>query len=213
MQLSSTFVPCTMHNYTACTMLALTVLRKATCIRSSANRQLNLSRILSSLRFQRRRLTEEMNGGEEERLAVAVRSVEQEDCLVLALHLRGHWHKLRRPKEETLGKALKRISLVASKPDGKGKGKKKWRQEHQDDSPIEAHLYSGSTLVPEDVPNTEAWLDGSVLVVGSDRYSVELNPPAVLALWMPECCMAGYPVVPQVGLLSRHGGHLPGTLQ
>ncbi len=152
-------------------------------------------------RSYRRQLTVDMNRGEERQPAVAVRSVEQEDCLVLALGLRGHTHKLRRPKEETLGKTLKRMSLVASKPETKARGKKKWRKE-ENHSPIEAHLYSGSgsgaNLIPDDTPNSEAWVDGNVLVIGSDHYNVQLNPPAVLELRMPECCMAGYPIVPQV---------------
>ncbi len=169
-----------------------------------AYKRLYALRLLSNLRFQRRQLAGEMNCSEREQLAVAVRSVEQDDCLILAFHLHGHEHKLRRPKEETLGKALKRISLVASKPKAKGKGKKKkWRKE-EDDTPIEAHLYFGSRSgprsapIPEDVPNTEAWVDGNVLVIGNDHYSVELNPPAVLELKMLDCCMAGYPIVPQV---------------
>ena len=133
--------------------------------------------------------------------SVLVRSVELEGSLNLSLELRGKAHRLLRSKQENLEKTLKRISLTAAKSEkGKPLKKKKKREEstEEDSSLIEALLYCGEEQVQTDTPNHLAWVEGNVLVIGTKKYTVHLNPPTILALKVPNCLMTGYPIVPQV---------------
>ena len=134
---------------------------------------------------------------------VIVRSVATEGSLSLTLNLRGHTHNLLRSKEESLGKTMKRISLTAAKAEKKEKQPKIKKQRLEDTNPpIEAHLYCGSksTEVAVDTPNSLAWVEGNVLIIGDAKYTVRVNPPKVISLKVSNCIMSGYPIVPEVRL-------------
>ena len=137
---------------------------------------------------------------------VSVRSVDAESNLVLTLNLRGNTHKLLRPKEESLGKTVRRICLTAAKAEKKGRRPKIKKQRLESvDPPIEAHLYFGSKSVDEvspDTSNSLAWVEGNVFVIGDARYTITVNPPKVISLSVPSCIMSGYPVVPKVSTVS-----------
>lgn len=132
---------------------------------------------------------------------ILVRSVAQEDSLGLTLALKGKLHKLLRPKEESLEKTLRRISLTANKIE-KSNVKKRKKNAGQSipgaSSPVEARLYFGAEEVARDVPNIQAWVEGNILVVGDAKFAVTVNPPTIVSLKIPDCAMSGYAIVPQV---------------
>ena len=132
---------------------------------------------------------------------ILVRSVAREDSLSLTLVLKGKLHRLLRPKEESLGKTLRRISLTANKTE---KSSAKVRKKNTEPTasevpcPIEACLYCGESEVSSQVPNSRAWVDGNVLVISDAKFAVTVNPPAATSLRVPDCAMSGYPIIPQV---------------
>jgi len=132
---------------------------------------------------------------------VLVRSVTEEDSLSLTLVLKGKLHSLLRPKEESLEKTLRRISLTANKTEkssAKRRKKNAGPTVSEVPSPVEAHLYCGTSEVSSEVPNVRAWVEGSILVVSDTKYAVTVNPPTAISLRVPDCAMSGYPIIPQV---------------
>lgn len=157
---------------------------------------------------------------------VTVRSLEGEDKFNLILDdSSGNHHRMLRDKREHVSKTLNRLVLTSMKSQQKNrKRKRKHTGEPIHDSPIipppahshtgggdvptgsapptaevGARLYSPSgDLVDGDVPNIEAWVENSVLVVGSAWYRVCVNPPTVLALKLPKFAMTDCPLVPEV---------------
>ena len=130
---------------------------------------------------------------------VVVRSVEGEDHLNLIFEFKGKSHVLLRQKDESLGKTLKRIVITAAKPDKIKRSLRK--QVHTPSIPIEAHLFAGRNgqeLVPEDIPNVQAWVNGSMLVLDGISYTIEVNLPSILSLKMPDFVLSGCPAVPEV---------------
>ncbi|NXJ15318.1 PDE12 phosphodiesterase, partial [Odontophorus gujanensis] len=130
-----------------------------------------------------------------------VRCVPSEPKLSLQLVLPdGSARHMQRDREEPLGRALARIATNAAK--GRGKKSKKPRAEdgEADEAELpEVRLFSrDGREVPEEVPNSAAWQDGAVLHVGTARYRVERNPPAVTELRLPRSLLAGFPVCPKV---------------
>ena len=139
---------------------------------------------------------------------ISVRSVDAESNLSLTLNFGGNAHNLLRPKDEPLGKTMKRICLSATKTKKKGKQPKVKKQRLENkpvNPPIEAHLYFGTKSVaevPPDTPNSLAWVEGNVFVIGDTRYTISVNPPKVISLSVPSCLMSGHPIVPTVNLVN-----------
>lgn len=129
-------------------------------------------------------------------LNLTVRSVEGEDHLNLIFHLKGRYHNLLREKEESVKKTLKRLVITAFKP---AKAKRSERKHIDTETiPIEAHLYNGEQLVPDDTPNAQAWVEGRVLLLDGFRFTIEVNPPTILSLKLPDFAMSGCPTAPEV---------------
>ena len=130
---------------------------------------------------------------------LVVRTMPKEEHLSLFYILKGKKHNLRRPKQETLSKTLKRICITATRPDKVKRGQRRHLQSRGNESPpIEAHLLAESQEVAEDTPNCEAWVDGRILVVGNVKFDVHVNPPTVLSLKLPRFIMTNCPAVPEV---------------
>ena len=137
------------------------------------------------------------------RLALSVHNVASEDSIRLSVNLRGRVHHLLRHKTEPVSKALRRIAIAAAKS---VKTKKNVRSKQQrltapEICPIEAQLHVGSATGPavaEELPNSDAWTEGNVLVVDGVQYDIRVNPPTVLSLQLPNFLMSGSPVVPEV---------------
>ena len=134
---------------------------------------------------------------------LVVKTVPGEDQLSLRYVLKGKEHNLLRYKEEALGKTLKRMCITAVRPEKLKRSQRRLVQQqtsHADT--IEAHLLAGSRKVPEDTPNSEAWLDGRTLVVDDVHFSVHVNYPTILSLKMPRFIMTNCPAVPEVSRLT-----------
>ncbi|XP_072845711.2 2',5'-phosphodiesterase 12 [Pogona vitticeps] len=121
----------------------------------------------------------------------------------------GSTRQVQRDQAEPLGRALARIAFNASRgrKAAKKSSKKARRAEPGPDPallppplPLPAVcLYSpDGRAVAEDVPNEEAWQDGTVLQIGEARYRVERNPPSLTHLQLPRSLLAGFPVCPKV---------------
>ena len=127
----------------------------------------------------------------------AVRSVEGEDYLTISFTFDGKDRKMQRSKNEVLSKALTRIELSSKK-----KAKKVKRS--ADYNEIGGSLEGNTTLwfngqpVDSSLTNEAAWKDGAILKIGSEAFTVEINPPTVTSLTLPTNMMSGFPVMPSL---------------
>lgn len=129
----------------------------------------------------------------------AVRSVEKEDHLTISFTYEGKQRKMQRSKGEVLSKALTRIELSSRKKTKKAKKNADFSETGDDGDGI-ASLWFNGELVCSSLANETAWKDGSTLKIGSEAYSVEVNPPTVLSLSLPDNMMSGFPVMPSLQL-------------
>ncbi|XP_015262550.1 PREDICTED: 2',5'-phosphodiesterase 12 [Gekko japonicus] len=132
-----------------------------------------------------------------------VRCIPAEPKLSVSLVLGdGSARHMQRDQAEPLGRALARIANNAGKGNAKAakKSKKARAESGAPPPPLPAVcLFSqDGQAVADDVPNAEAWQDGTVLQIGETRYRVERNPPALTELQLPRSLLAGFPVCPKV---------------
>ncbi|DBA96565.1 TPA: hypothetical protein ACH3X1_015434 [Trebouxia sp. C0004] len=122
-----------------------------------------------------------MAAGSQTPQQAVVRSPQLEDKLTISLPLAGRIRNLDRPKSEALEKALGRLhSNAVPKADKKSK-----KRANQAAVPAQQDffvgLYNGPTpdseLLTGNVSNEEAWQHGRLLVVGTQQYIIDLNPP------------------------------------
>ncbi|KAJ7380399.1 mitochondrial mRNA catabolic process [Desmophyllum pertusum] len=106
---------------------------------------------------------------------------------------------MQRSKSEILSKALARIELSSKK---KAKKAKKNADCHEAGDTEEgmASLWFNGELVATSLTNEAAWKDGVTLKIGSETFSVELNPPTIKSLLLPDNIMSGFPVMPSLQL-------------
>lgn len=130
---------------------------------------------------------------------LTVRLIPEDEHLNLSYVLKGKKHKLLRYKTEALSKTLKRISITAIRPEKLKRSERRHMQSQNEHmAPIEAYLLAGSQRVAGDTPNSEAWLEGRVLVVNDAQFTVCVNVPTLLSLKMPRFIMSNCPAVPEV---------------
>ncbi|DBA65768.1 TPA: hypothetical protein ACH3X2_002808 [Trebouxia sp. C0005] len=151
-----------------------------------------------------------MAAGSQTPQQAVVRSPQLEDKLTISLPLAGRMRNLDRPKSEALEKALGRLhSNAVPKADKKSK-----KRASQAAVPAQQDffvgLYNGPTLDSElltgNVSNEEAWQHGRLLVVGTQHYIIDLNPPIADKVELPGLPMVGYPICPVPTLLFAEEG-------
>lgn len=134
------------------------------------------------------------------KMAIAVvRSVQKEDHLTISFNREGKQRNMQRSKGEMLSKALTRIELSSKKKTKKAR-KEADCNETGDNGDGRASLWFNGTLVCSSLTNEDAWKDGSTLKIGSEAFTVEVNPPTVLSLSLPDNIMSGFPVMPSLSL-------------
>ncbi len=128
-----------------------------------------------------------------------VRQIPGEEHMNLCFVYQQKQVKMHRLCEEPLGKTLKRLLISVSKPD------KQTRKKCSTVAPppiIHAHLYeervSEGSLLSHDTLNRDAWVDGTLLVLGDTTYRVSVNVPAALSLSVPLFALVGGAIVPEV---------------
>ena len=130
---------------------------------------------------------------------LTVRLIPEDEHLNLSYVLKGKKHKLLRYKTEALSKTLNRISITAIRPQKLKRSERRHMQSQNEHmAPIEAYLLAGSQRVAGNTPNSEAWLEGRVLVVDDTQFTVYVNVPTLLSLKMPRFIMSNCPAVPEV---------------
>lgn len=129
----------------------------------------------------------------------AVRSVQEEDFLTISFTFEGKQRKMQRSKSEVLSKALTRIELSSKKKAKKAK-KNADCSETGDTEEGNATLWLNGELVDSSLTNETAWKDGTTLKIGSESFTVEVNPPTVKSLSLPDNMMSGFPVMPSLQL-------------
>ncbi|EDO45845.1 predicted protein [Nematostella vectensis] len=129
---------------------------------------------------------------------VSIRCVEEENDIRISFSYGGQQKNMQRAKTEQLKKSLARISLSANQKSRK-KDKKAGKGNKDISIPSASLTFEGS-LLDEDLPNVEAWKDGSVLIIGEEQFSVLVNPPTVLSLFLPSHIMVDFPVYPVIKL-------------
>lgn len=135
-----------------------------------------------------------------------VRCLPGEPKLTISFTLDGSNKQMLRDQSEELGKVLSRIANGVAKSQAKAKrmrrNKGKQQQEEQEveeEQQLTAvKLFYDGTEVAHSVPNSEAWLEGSVLQVGDVRFSVQRNSPTLTLAELPGSMLAGYPVCPHL---------------
>ena len=129
----------------------------------------------------------------------AVRSVEEEDFLTISFSHEGKQRKMQRSKSEILSKALTRIELSSKKKAKKAK-KNVECNATGDTEEGNATLWLNGELVDSSLTNEIAWQDGATLNIGAETFTVEVNPPTVKSLLLPDNIMSGFPVMPYLEL-------------
>jgi len=129
-------------------------------------------------------------------LAVFVRNVAGEEDMTVSLCINGKLRNMKRSKSEPLKKTLNRIGL--SHAEKKTEGKKIKKQMVPNNTEIK--ITCGGAYVSEETPNFDAWVEENSLRIGTVEYSITVNPPTVISISIPPCCMAGYPVIPEYQL-------------
>ena len=117
-------------------------------------------------------------------------------------------YSLLRKKDEPLSDALSRLSANMMKHLNSRKKKKIKREEsdkaeNEEVRELSVTVMHGDKVVDESVINGEAFIqDANVVIHHPDsseiKYTVEINPPAVITLKLPECIMAGFSVFPNI---------------
>ena len=134
---------------------------------------------------------------------LTVRLIQEDEHLNLSYVLKGKKHKLLRHKTEALSKTLNRISITAIRPQKLKRSERRHIQSQNEHmATIEAYLLAGSQRVAGDTPNSEAWLEGRVLVVDDAQFTVYVNVPTLLSLKMPRFIMSNCPAVPEVSTVK-----------
>lgn len=128
-----------------------------------------------------------------------VRSVEEEAFLTISFSYEGKQRKMQRSKSEILSKALTRIELSSKKKAKKAK-KNVECNENGDAEEGNASLWLNGEPVDPSLTNETAWKDGASLKIGAETFTVEVNPPTVKSLLLPENIMSGFPVMPYLEL-------------
>lgn len=130
---------------------------------------------------------------------VAVRNVEDEENLTISFTFDEKQRKMQRSKGEILSKALTRIELSCKKKTKKAKRSADC-SDTGDSGGGNASLWFNGEPVCSSLTNKDAWKDGSTLKIGSEIFTVEVNPPTVLSLSLPDNIMSGFPVMPVLSL-------------
>ena len=131
-------------------------------------------------------------------LAVFVRNVAGEEDMTVSLYINGKLRNMKRSKKEPLKKTLQRIGL--SHAEKKTEGKKKKQKMHVVPNDTEIKVTCRGAYVPEATPNLDAWVEQNSLLIGTEEYCITVNPPTVVSISVPPCCMTGYPVIPEYQL-------------
>ncbi|XP_076003276.1 2',5'-phosphodiesterase 12 [Genypterus blacodes] len=129
-----------------------------------------------------------------------VRCLPGEPKLTISFCLDGSQKHMLRDQGEELGKVLARIAKHKVRGQTKKKLKKNTSQQQPAEvpEPAVAKLYYNGDAVPEDARNSDAWLDGAVLHIGNDKYSIQRNAPTFTTAELPASLLAGFPVCPKL---------------
>lgn len=108
---------------------------------------------------------------------------------------------LQRDKDEIVSRVLARIKL--SHVNQKGKKKRSNRNQQQqyllDANSVQAFLLDQyGNRIDDSKTNGEAWPQAKQLVIGDLTYAIDVNPPKIVSLRLPDVVMDGFPVVPML---------------
>lgn len=147
---------------------------------------------------------------------VTVRMVDSEERVHISLRYGLEGKKERifnvdRLQNEELGKCLARLQANVTNKLCKSKKKKKQKvTEHAagaataeqlaDEPVVELGLFRDHVRLDETVWNKDAWREGSVLHIDSEKLPIIFNPPKIKSLKLQECFMAGFPIFPRLQL-------------
>lgn len=106
-----------------------------------------------------------------------------------------------RQKTEDTGSALGRISQNINKHVNK-KARKRKRADGtaENEQQISVRLFEtdGTTQILEDVQLAEALKHERVVMIESEKYVVDLNPPSCQKIVLPQTAMVGFPIFPKL---------------
>lgn len=147
---------------------------------------------------------------------VYVRSVEGEERLQVTFNYRFEsgvekTFNMNRSCDETLAVSLNRMrNNITSVLEKKNKKKKKKTEAVEDnqseEKPIELEplLYHNGEVVNNDVINSVAWKDGSLLSIGDQQYEIVVNSPTVRKIELSSSLVVGFPATPRIDLEFAH---------
>ncbi|XP_034021063.1 2',5'-phosphodiesterase 12 [Thalassophryne amazonica] len=129
-----------------------------------------------------------------------VRCLPGDSKLTISFCLHGNHKNVLRDQNETVGRALSRISQKVTQSQTKSKKSKRSRASEPQEAPepTEVKLFYNGDVVPDSALNADAWHDGSVLQIGELKYWVQRNAPTLTTAELPGSLLAGFPVCPKV---------------
>lgn len=136
---------------------------------------------------------------------VKVFYLENEDVMTISLTHEEKQRNMQRPKAEPLEKCLNRMTLSIQN-DKKDKKRKKKAKENNIPS-LCVTLWNQEEQIKGDIVNIEAWKDGCELRIGETSLIVEVNPPSVVHLALPNHIMANFPISPKMDLRFADVNH------
>ncbi|ESO96768.1 hypothetical protein LOTGIDRAFT_201951 [Lottia gigantea] len=133
---------------------------------------------------------------------VYVRSVPYEDKIQINVGYNNKTYNLERRKDEEWTKSTVRLQTNIEKTLNNVSRKKKRRTGEPEGPPpkkaIHVFLQRNGETLDENVPNVDAWNTGVDLVIGDDKFQVEINRPTVKLLILPKSMLSGFLVFPRI---------------
>lgn len=144
---------------------------------------------------------------------VSVRLVPDEERMHISFNygLEGKKQKefnLHRLKVGELSETLERLNLsLIKKLQSQVKRKKKKNedvaeitelQDSEQNCFLVALLDKDEQVMAPTVPNIEAWKPGCILDINGRKFPIQINPPLIRKIVLPQCILTGYPVYPNV---------------
>lgn len=105
-----------------------------------------------------------------------------------------------RQKTEDTGTTLGRLAQNINKHINKKLRKRKSPDENNDPQGVTLKLYESdaTTEVPSNLPLGESLKHGRVVLIESEKYLVDLNPPSCTKITIPQTAMVGFPIFPKL---------------
>lgn len=135
----------------------------------------------------------------------SVRFIDAEPSIQISFeygHNGGHRRTFNadRQKTEELGTTLSRLAQNINKHINKKAKKRKRPDENDEQEGVTMKLFEsdGSTEIPNSLPLGQSLKHGQVVLIETEKYVIDLNPPCCSKITIPQTAMVGFPIFPKL---------------